>query len=103
MTARPTSHVELGFSYVEVLLSVVLLAVLLVPALESLQSAIPGNQGYRLATRQLMLTDKMEQVLSKPFADLYAQTYLPLGNTTSLLSATLSDPSGTPDRRNVVF
>jgi type II secretory pathway component PulJ len=92
-----------GFSYVEILLSVVLLAVLLVPALEALQSAIAGNANAALVSRHLALQDKMERVLSRPFADLYTQTYAPGGNTTTSVSASLSDAVGTPARRNVVL
>ena len=90
-----------GFSYVEVLLSVVLLAVLLVPALEALQSGVADNHSYSLATRQFRLKAKMEEVAAKPFAALYSQPYLPGGNTTSV-NASLSDPVGAPERRNVV-
>jgi len=96
-------RLQRGFSYVEILLSVVLLAVLLVPALESLQSAIAGNQSAALVSRHLALQDKMERVLARPFADLYAQTYAAGGNTPTSLSASLSDPVGAPDRRNVVL
>jgi len=41
-----------GFSYVEILLSVVLLTVLLVPALQALQSGVAGGQSPSLAARQ---------------------------------------------------
>jgi len=96
-------RLERGFSYVEVLVSVVLLGVLLVPALEALQSGISGTQAAALARRQLALRDKMERVLAKPFVELYAQTYAPGGNTTSAVSTTLSDPPGSAYRRNVVL
>jgi type II secretory pathway pseudopilin PulG len=92
-----------GFSYVEILLSVVLLAVLAAPALEALQSGIAGSRSSSLAASQLVLRDKMERVLAKPFADLYSETYLPGGNTTASISASLSDPAGAPDRRNVTL
>jgi type II secretory pathway component PulJ len=98
-----TRRGQRGFSYVEILLSVVLLAVLLVPALEALQSGISGNQSAALVTRPLALQDKMERVLAKPFAELYAQTYATGGNTTSSVSESLSDPAGTSGRRNVVL
>ncbi len=100
---RPSDHPDQrGFSYVEILLSVVLLTVLLVPALQALQSSVAGGQSPSLAARQLTLRDKMEQVLAKPFADLYKQTYSPGGNTTSA-NGSLSDPIGAPGRRNVVL
>ncbi len=103
----PNRHIlnrrdERGFSYVEILLSVVLLTALLVPALQALQSSVAGGQSPSLAARQFTLRDKMEQVLAKPFADLYAQTYLAGGNTTSA-DALFSDPAGAPDRRMVVL
>ena len=91
-----------GFSYVEILLSVVLLTALLVPALQALQSGVAGGQSPSLAARQLALRDKMEQVLAKPFADLYAQTYFAGGNATSA-NGPFSDPVGTPGRRIVVL
>ena len=92
-----------GFSYVEILLSVVLLAMLLVPALEALQTGITGTQSAAQLARHQALRDKMELVLSKPFADLYAQTYLPGANTGDWVSASLSDPAGAPNQRNVVL
>ena len=101
MTRTPSA--QRGLSYVEVLLSVVLLAVLLAPALESLQSALAGTQSAALLARELALRVKMERVLAKPFAELYAQTYAPGGNTTTSVSASLSDAVGAPDRRNVVL
>lgn len=93
-----------GFSYAEVLLSVVLLAILLVPALQALNTAIAGSSGATgLPARQLKLRSKMEEVLSKPYGQLYAQTSLPGGNTTTSVSASLSDASGNADRRVAVL
>jgi type II secretory pathway pseudopilin PulG len=94
---------ERGFSYLEVLLSVVLLGVLLVPALEALQSGISDGHGHSLAARQLQLKARMEEIAAKPFAALYSQTYLPGGNTTTSVNASLSDAVGAPMRRNVVL
>lgn len=91
-----------AFSYAEVLLSVALLAVLLVPALQALQTGITANASG-LAAKRLSLQSKAEEVLSRPFAKLYAETYLPGGNTPGSISANFSDPSGTPDRRVVVL
>lgn len=105
MTSAPPSIGidQRGFSYVEILLSVVLLALLLVPALEALQSAIAGDRNAALVGRHLALQDKMERVLARPFVDLYAQTYAAGGNTTTSVSATLSDPVDAPARRNVML
>jgi type II secretory pathway component PulJ len=92
-----------GFSYVEILLSVTLLAVLLVPALEALQTAIAGRPTAAAVPGSLALQSKMEEVLAAPFAKIYAETYLPGGNTPNSVSATFSDAAGTPDRRLVVI
>lgn len=81
-----------GFSYTEVLVSVVLLGILLVPAMEALSTAISGSTGNS-AERQLALRSKMEEVLSQPFNTLYAETYSPGTNTVSSVSATFSDAS----------
>jgi type II secretory pathway pseudopilin PulG len=90
-----------GFSYVEVLLSVILVAVLLVPALQALQSGVSGGQSAAIAARQAKLQALMEQVLAKPFYDLYAQTYT-AGNSTSA-NATYSDSSGSDPRVVVLY
>jgi Tfp pilus assembly protein PilE len=91
-----------GFSYVEVLLSVVLLGILLVPAMQSLADAIAGS-AVSTASQQLDLRSKMEEVLSKPFGELYAETYASGGNTATSVSSSLSDASGTNGRRVVVL
>ena len=97
------TRIEEGFAYVEVLLSAVLIATLLVPGLEALQSGIAGGTSGTTASRELNLRSKMEAVLSTPFSSLYAQTYLPGGNTPTSVSAAYSDAAGTPDRRVVVL
>ncbi|HYE86252.1 MAG TPA: hypothetical protein VEA16_07845, partial [Vicinamibacterales bacterium] len=66
-------------------------------------TGITGTQSAAQLARHQALRDKMELVLSKPFADLYAQTYLPGANTAGWVSASLSDPAGAPNRRNVVL
>jgi Tfp pilus assembly protein PilE len=98
----PTT-LQRGFTYIEVLLSVTLLVVLLVPAMEALQSGVANSQGAAVLARESSLREKMEMVLAKPFASLYAETYAPGGNTTTSVSASLSDPVGATGRRNVVL
>lgn len=94
---------QTGFSYVEVLLSAVLLTVLLVPALQALQTGITGSDTSSAASRQLRLRAKLEEVLARPFAKLYAETYLAGGNTTGSVSAAFSDAVGQTERRVVVL
>jgi hypothetical protein len=45
----------------------------------------------------------MEEVLAAPFAKLYAETYLPGGNTAASVSTAYSDAEGQSDRRVVVL
>jgi hypothetical protein len=99
---RTSSQHQRGFSYAEVLLSIVLLGILLVPALQALNTAVAGNSSG-LAAKQLNLRSKMEEVLSKPFGQLYAETYASGGNTATSVSTQFSDASGATDRRVVVF
>jgi hypothetical protein len=91
-----------AFTYVEVVLSVVLLIALLVPALQALQTGISGGATPALAASAPTLRAKMEEVLAVPFYDLYAQTYLPGGNTTAI-DATYSDAPAAVNRRVVVL
>lgn len=105
MAARPSHsdpQPQRGFTYVEVMLSVVLLAVLLVPVLQALQGAISGGATPALAANPPMLRAKMEELLTVPFADLYAETYLAGGNTNAI-DVAWSDAAGAPDRRVVVL
>ena len=92
-----------GFTYMEVMLSAVLLAVLLVPALQALQSGVAGGATSAMAARQPALSAKMEEVLSNPFPDLYAETYNAGGNSATLVNVDLSDAAGATDRRVVVI
>ncbi len=92
-----------GFSYVEVLLSAVLLATLLTPALQALESGVAGGGAASASAHNLDLRSKMEQVLATPFRRLYAETYAAGGNTATSVSATFSDPAGQANRRVVVL
>lgn len=99
---KTTSADQRGFSYAEVLLSVILLAILLVPAMQALNSAIAGGSS-NVAAKQLNLRSKMEDVLSKPYSTLYAVTSVSGGNTATSISTSLSDASGAADRRAVTI
>lgn len=98
----PRHTMQRGFAYVEVLLSVLLTAILLVPALQALTGAIAGSSAS-LTARQFALRGKLEEALSQPFGKLYAQTYLAGGNTASSVSVTFSDLAGSTDRRVLVL
>jgi len=91
---KPARHA--GFTYIEVLLSAALLAVLLVPALQALQSGVRGGDLAETAARAAALVAKLEEVASRPFPDLYAETYTKGGNSSTSIKASLSDAVGAP-------
>ena len=63
-----------GFSYIEVLLGVILIGVLLVPALEGLHGAYTGvTLQDRTNSDYLELRSKMEEVLARPYSMLAAE------------------------------
>ncbi len=60
-----------GLTLVEVLITMVLLTVLLVPAMQALRTGVTGAQVHAdLATDQFRLTSRMEELLAEPFGDL---------------------------------
>lgn len=93
-----------GFAYVEVLVALALVVAALVPALQALQSGVRGSSSLAdIASRDAALRAKMEEVLAKPFDTLNAQTYLSGGNTSSSVSAALSDPAVAPRRIVILY
>ena len=92
-----------GVAYTEVLVALVLVMVALVPALEALRPGVMASRVLAsVAARDATLRAKMEEVLAKPFSVLDAETQLAGGNTTTSVSAALSDGAG-PERRIVIL
>ena len=92
---KPRSS-QRGISYAEALLAVTVLALALVPALESLQIAFNGAVVQEdVVLWQQQLATRMDEVLSDPFTalDTAAQA---AGNETT--PTTYSDAAGGPDR-----
>lgn len=86
---------QAGISYVEALLAVVVLAVGLVPALDSLQAAFTGSEVYEeLLGRQQQLATRMEEVAAESFASLDDAAQAAGSET---VASSYSDPAG-PDR-----
>lgn len=93
-----------GFSYVEVLISVVLIAIVLVPAMEALQPGMAASGIHEIiAEDHYRLTGKMEEVLAEPFADLDAAAITAGSPTTATLSYSdiFTYPNGRQITRNV--
>lgn len=89
-----------GFSYIEVLVAMAILAVALVPAMDALHAGVVGSEVHGSLTEQhYRLTGKLEEMLSEPFASLDEEA-LAIGDP-NLPSAVYSDPAGTADRRLV--
>lgn len=92
-----------GFSYVEVLIAVLLIAITLVPAMEALQPGIAGSGIHRvIAEDHYLLAGRLEQVLSESYADLETAA-ITAGNETT--ATTYSDvfiyPNGRQITRNI--
>lgn len=97
--AGSASTGQLGFSYVEVLVAVLVLAICLPPALDALGTATRGA-GIQEASiaRRYLVSGRMEQVLAEAPASLDAAA-LAAGAPTTPTS--YSDAPGTPERRLV--
>ncbi len=71
MSVRPRSRYSRGISYPEVLAAVVMMAVLLVPAIEALRSALFSSVSHeQLLLEHYALRSKVEDLLSRPFGEL---------------------------------
>ncbi len=100
MAISPVSrHGETGFSYIELLVTTVFIALMLIPALETLQTGVQGagiHESRVAAQYQLMA--RMEEVLAESFQDLENAAQA-AGGATILTS--YSDVPATPNRRLV--
>jgi type II secretory pathway pseudopilin PulG len=90
---------EAGYSYVEVLVTTTLIAVVLVPALDGLSSGIQGAGIHvELIEEQSHLASGFADVLAQPFGLLDTEA-LTVGDPT--IPTSYSDAPGTPLRRLV--
>ncbi|MCP4334724.1 MAG: type II secretion system protein [Gammaproteobacteria bacterium] len=90
-----------GFSYMELLVATLLIAIMLVPALDAMQSGIQGSGIHtQLAQNQYRMISKMEQTLALPFSELLQQADL-VADPTVLIPSPYSDSAGTEFRRLV--
>ncbi len=82
-----------GFAYMEVIIATVILALIIPPALDALNSGVASNR-HTIADgqRQLKLVGRYEELMTGPYATLDAAQ---AGKATP---SALSDPPGTPDR-----
>ena len=88
-----------GFSYVEVLVASVLIAISLVPAMEALRTGILATGAHRSqVSRHGGIAGKMEEVRAQRFALLEEAEVAAGGGASSY-----SDAPATPDRRVVLL
>lgn len=93
MTRR---RLESGLTLVEVLVTIVLLSVVLVPAIRALQTGILGSRVHSdLATEHFRLSARLEELLAEPFTSLQAAA-LDAGGPGVVSS--YSEAGGTPSR-----
>lgn len=98
-TFHARSLLQTGFSYVEALIAVALVAVCLAPAVQALQSGVvTASTTHSIADDAAHLKSKMEQVLAQPFADLDAAAQI-AGSAS--VATSYSDPAGA--RRRIVY
>ena len=96
MSPIPRQSAQLGLSYTEMLLAVVVLAVALVPAIETLDTAFTGAQVSETVIQwQQALATRMEDVRAEPFEDLDAAATAAGSQT---VPTTYSDAAGAQDR-----
>lgn len=89
-----------GFTFVEVLVAIVLITLALVPAIDALQPATLGSGIHRSHTAQhYHLTAKLEELLAEPFNAL--DTEAQLINDPTVVSSFYSDATTEPVRRLV--
>jgi len=87
---------EAGLTLVEVLVAMVLLAILLVPAINALQTGIFGASVHNdVASSHYRLRSRLEELLAEPFADL-SDAAIAAGSPTN--PSSYSEPAGPPGR-----
>ena len=89
-------HAQAGLTLVEVLVTIVLLAILLVPAISALQTGIMGAEVHAdVAASHYRLTSRIEELRVEPFTDL-SDAAIAAGSATT--PSSYSDPAGPPGR-----
>ncbi len=88
-----------GFSYTEILVSIVLISIALIPTIESIQIAHTGSSVYQsLSTQHYHLSSKIEEVLAQPYSSLESAAILAGAPN---IPTSYSDSAGENNRRLV--
>jgi type II secretory pathway component PulJ len=95
----PGKKQEHGFSYIEVVVAVVIISLALVPAIKAITESIAVSRGQRqLVAGTYGVMSKMEFVLAQPYGNLAGAAAAAGGKDNP---TTYSDPAGAQDRRLV--
>ena len=93
MTARAMQH---GLTLIEVLVSMVLLSILLIPAIQAIQTGVAGADVHAdVTSSHYRIASRLEEILTEPFADL-SDAAIAAGSATT--SSSYSDAAGPPAR-----
>ena len=85
-----------GFSYIEVIIAVFILAVAIVPAMEALQSGVQGAGIHQSLTQQhYAVTKRMEETMAESYSALLSAAEVATNASTP---TSLSDAAGPADR-----
>lgn len=94
---RAFSARQAGASYVEVLIAAVLIALLLLPLMETMVGAEQGTSSQQeIAVQHFLVTGRLEEVLAEPYAALESAAAAAGSEATP---TSYSDPPGTNNRR----
>jgi type II secretory pathway component PulJ len=95
-TGHAAFHAQFGFSYIEVLVAIALIALTLVPAMQALQvsETVSATHAADLGTEQ-RLSARMEEMLARPYATLDGAAMAAGNAVTATLPAPYSDTAGT--------
>lgn len=89
-----------GFSYVEVLVATTLIAIVLVPAMNALQTGILSAKVHKtLTTEQYARLKKIEELEAEPFTNLLT---VAKSTASNIIDTSYSDAAGTTSR-NLVY
>ncbi len=93
MTRFPS---QAGLTLIEVLITMVLLTVLLVPAMRALQTSVTGAEVHAdLANDHFRVTSRMEELLAEPYSDLEAAA---IATGSPSVATSYSELAGPPGR-----
>lgn len=87
---------QIGLTYVEILIAMLVLAVALVPAMDAVRNAVLGTSAHEeYVVSQRRIASRLEDVLAEPFGALDDAAVAAGGPT---VPTTYSEPVATPER-----